>query len=105
LVTAFRVGNQKHYQANRASPVFNDLCNIVRQTVGLHDPIREALAPLETRIVRAVLYGSVAKQTDTAMSDIGSQRPGTKISQLRWLRYAALRASPVNMQYKPTLQS
>jgi len=70
LVTVFRVGNQKHYQANRSSPVFEELCGIVRKTVGLRDPIRVALMPLADRIERAVLYGSVAKQTDTASSDI-----------------------------------
>src|SRR5690606_27079196 len=70
LVTVFRVGNQKHYQANQASPVFEELCGIVRKTVGLRDPIRDALMPLADRIEHAVLYGSVAKQTDTASSDI-----------------------------------
>jgi predicted nucleotidyltransferase len=70
LVTVFRVGNQKHYQANRSSPVFEELCGIVRKTVGLRDPIRDALIPLADRIDHAVLCGSVAKQTDTAGSDI-----------------------------------
>ena len=70
LVTVSRVGNQKHYQANRASPVFDELCNMVRKTVGLREPIRAALAPMEARIVHAAVYGSVAKQTDTATSDV-----------------------------------
>ena len=70
LVTVSRVGNQKHYQANRASPVFDELCNMVRKTVGLREPIRAALAPFEDRIAHAAVYGSVAKQTDTAMSDV-----------------------------------
>jgi predicted nucleotidyltransferase len=70
LVTVFRVGNQKHYQANRSSPVFEELCGIVRKTVGLRDPIRDALMPLADQIEHAVLYGSIAKQTDTAGSDI-----------------------------------
>lgn len=70
LVTVVRVGNQKHYQANQASPVFNELRDLVRKTVGLHEPIREALKPLEDRIVFAALYGSVAKHKETAASDI-----------------------------------
>ena len=70
LVTVSRVGNQKHYQANHASPVFNELRDLVRKTVGLHEPIREVLKPLEDRIVFAALYGSVAKHKDTAASDI-----------------------------------
>jgi predicted nucleotidyltransferase len=70
LVTVSRVGNQKHYQANHASPVFNELCDLVRKTIGLNVPIREALKPFEDRIVFAALYGSVAKHKDTAASDI-----------------------------------
>lgn len=70
LVTASRVGNQKHYQANHASPVFNELRDLVIKTIGLHDPIREVLKPLEDRIVFAALYGSVAKHKDTAESDV-----------------------------------
>jgi predicted nucleotidyltransferase len=70
LVVAFHVGNQKHYQANRASPVFKELSSIVQKTVGLVAPIRNALMPLADRITHAALYGSVAKRTDTAISDI-----------------------------------
>lgn len=70
LVTVSRVGNQKHYQANHASPVFNELRDLVRKTIGLHEPIREVLRPLEDSIVFAALYGSVAKHKNTAASDI-----------------------------------
>ena len=70
LVIVSRVGNQKHYQANQASPVFNELCDLVRKTIGLHEPIRDVLKPFEKRIVFAALYGSVAKHKDTASSDI-----------------------------------
>ena len=38
--------------------------------MALADPIREALAPLADRIKPALLYGSVAKGTETATSDI-----------------------------------
>ena len=38
--------------------------------MALADPIREALAPLAERIKPALLYGSVAKGTETATSDI-----------------------------------
>src|SRR5687768_2260734 len=34
LVTAQRVGNQKHYQANSNSPLFAELTGLVRKTVG-----------------------------------------------------------------------
>ena len=70
LVTVKRIGNQKHYQANPDSPVFEELSSLVRKTVALAEPIREALASLNNRIDLAVLYGCVAKGTDTASSDI-----------------------------------
>ena len=34
LVTVTRVGNQKHYQANRDSPVFSELHGLVVKTMG-----------------------------------------------------------------------
>jgi predicted nucleotidyltransferase len=70
LVTARAVGNQKHYQANPAAPIYAELCSIVQKTVGLAEPLREALAPLAGRIRAAFVYGSVAKRADTAVSDI-----------------------------------
>lgn len=70
LVTVTRVGTQKHYQANPRSPIFAELCAIAQKTVGLAEPLREALAPLARRIDAAFVYGSVAKRQDTAKSDI-----------------------------------
>ena len=70
LVTIKAVGNQKHYQANPASPIYNELCGVVRKTVGLAEPLRAALAPLATHIKAAFVYGSIAKKEDTASSDI-----------------------------------
>jgi len=70
LVTVKRVGTQKHYQANPKSPLFAELCSIAQKTVGLAEPLREALAPLAKRITAVFVYGSVAKRSDTAASDI-----------------------------------
>jgi predicted nucleotidyltransferase len=70
LLTVTRIGNQKHYQANRAAPIYEELRGIVLKTFGLADVLREALAGLADRIRVAFVYGSVAKATDTAGSDI-----------------------------------
>jgi len=70
LVTVKPVGNQKHYQANPASPIYDELCGVVRKTVGLAEPLRAALAPLAAQIRAAFVYGSIAKKEDTASSDI-----------------------------------
>jgi predicted nucleotidyltransferase len=70
LVTVTQMGNQKHYQANPGSPIFAELCAVARKTVGLAEPLREALGPLAKRITAALVFGSVAKHQDTAVSDI-----------------------------------
>ena len=70
LITVTRVGNQKHYQANPESPIFEELRGLVVKTVGLVQPLREALAPLASRIERAFVFGSAASGGDTAASDL-----------------------------------
>lgn len=71
LIAARRIGHQKHYQANAASPLYSELRNIVLKTVGLADPLRDALRPLLSKSIRAAfVYGSVAKATDQSASDI-----------------------------------
>jgi DNA-binding transcriptional ArsR family regulator len=70
LIVARRIGNQKHYQANAASPLFSELRNIVLKTVGVAEPLRDALKPLSSAIRAAFVYGSVTKATDQSASDI-----------------------------------
>jgi predicted nucleotidyltransferase len=70
LIVARRIGNQKHYQANAKSPLFAELRNIVLKTVGLAEPLRDALKPVASNIRVAFVYGSVAKAADQAASDI-----------------------------------
>lgn len=70
LVTMQPLGNQKRYQANPAAPIHDELVAIVRKTVALAEPLREALAPFADRIDAAFVYGSVARRSDHAGSDI-----------------------------------
>ncbi len=70
LLTVRKQGNQKHFQANAASPVFAELRGLVLKTMGLADVLRTALAPLAPQIERAFVFGSIAKQQDTARSDV-----------------------------------
>src|SRR5688572_17631567 len=70
LIVTRRIGNQKHYQANAASPLFSELRNIVLKTVGLAEPLRDALKPVSSAIRAAFVYGSVGKATDQAGCDI-----------------------------------
>jgi len=70
LITVCKVGNQKHFQANHESPIFNEVEQIVSKTFGLAAPLKEALQPIEDVIKLAVVFGSVARKSDTASSDI-----------------------------------
>lgn len=70
LLVEHRVGNQRHFQANRVAPIYDELRGIVLKTFGLVDVLREALAPFAWRIRLAFVYGSVARREDTAGSDI-----------------------------------
>jgi predicted nucleotidyltransferase len=70
FITARKQGNQKHYQANAASPVFAELRGLVLKTMGLGDVLRAALAPIASQIGLAFVFGSMARQQDTAQSDV-----------------------------------
>lgn len=65
-----RVGNQVHFQANPGCPIYEDLRNIMKKTVGMADVLREALAPLAGRIRAAFIYGSMASGEERAGSDV-----------------------------------
>ena len=70
IAAVSQVGNRKYYRANPDSPLFDEICGIVRKTVGVEESVRDALAPVADRLTLAVLFGSVARGTDTAASDI-----------------------------------
>jgi predicted nucleotidyltransferase len=70
LVDVERVGKQKHYRANPRSPIYCEMISLVRKTMGLQEPLRRSLEPFADKIDAAFVYGSVAKETDTAESDI-----------------------------------
>ena len=63
-------GKQKYYQANRGSPVFNELHGLIVKTAGVADVLRTALAPAMERIKVAFIFGSIASRTEERTSDI-----------------------------------
>jgi len=69
-VSVHRSGNQKHYQANRSCPAFAELHGLIVKTVGVVEPLRQALKAKAKAIRAAFVYGSVAKGSDKAASDI-----------------------------------
>ncbi len=79
LVHAERVGNQRRFQVNPQSPVFDELIALIRKTLGFEPMLREALQPLASRLQAAWIYGSVARQSDTAQSDIDLMLVGKQL--------------------------
>lgn len=77
LVTAKRVGNQKHYQANQEAPIFAELRGIILKTFGVTDVLRAVLQPVWPMVELAFVYGSLAKGTEHAGSDIDLMVVGT----------------------------
>lgn len=61
-------GNQVRYQANRDCPIFSELAGLLRKTVGMAGVIAEALATHPVEI--ALIFGSIARGEETALSDI-----------------------------------
>ena len=70
LVSAKRVGTQRRYSANHASPIFAELRSIIDKTAGVAAILQAAFAPVAASIQLAVLYGSIAKETAGAGSDV-----------------------------------
>lgn len=70
LLVRQEVGRQVHYRANTDAPIFEELAGLLRKTAGVADVVREALAPIADKIKRAFIYGSIARGTEHAHSDV-----------------------------------
>ena len=70
LIIRSSVGSQVFYQANRQAPIFREMQTLVNKTIGIFSVLRSALHPLAKRIVVAFVYGSVAREEETAQSDV-----------------------------------
>lgn len=103
LVNVTRIGNQKHYQANPDSPVFEELCGLIRKTVGLREPIRTALQPYRNQIDMAFVYGSVAREADTARSDIDLMIFGDELDYVDIYKAVAEAEGALLRQLNPNL--
>lgn len=70
LVTVTQHGRQKSYQANREAPIYSELCSLITKTLGPAERLKQLFESTGETIKLAILYGSVAKRTDHANSDI-----------------------------------
>ena len=70
ILTLQKIGNQHHYQANPACPIYMELLGIVRKSIGLVAVLQSALLPMDEVLNLAFVYGSIAKGSEHAESDI-----------------------------------
>ena len=63
-------GRQKYYQANRESPIYNELHGLIVKTVGVVDVLRSSLEPSIGQIKAAFVFGSIASGNENRVSDI-----------------------------------
>jgi DNA-binding transcriptional ArsR family regulator len=70
ILLSRRDGNRAYYRANPDCPIFPELRTLLAKTAGLVDALREALRPFREAIQVAFVYGSVARATEAAQSDV-----------------------------------
>ena len=70
LVAVIEEGRRKYYQANKEAAIYEELHGLVKKTLGFVETIRAGLEPFKEEVELALIYGSVAKGNDTAISDI-----------------------------------
>lgn len=70
ILSFTKIGNQHHYQANPECPIYEELLSIVSKTFGISEVIREVLLPVDSSLDMAFVYGSIAKNNETATSDV-----------------------------------
>ena len=63
-------GKQVYYGANRDCPIFEELASILRKTSGVAEVLAQALVSVAERVHVALIFGSVAKGTEQAGSDV-----------------------------------
>jgi len=77
LVVRSPDGNRVNYQANTRHPAFEDLRRLVLKTCGAPALLRQALQDAEPQIRFAAIYGSMAKGSSHAASDVDLLVVGT----------------------------
>jgi predicted nucleotidyltransferase len=103
LITAQRIGNQKHYQANKDAPIFEELRSIVLKTFGVSDVIASGLQDVWSNIELAFIYGSVAKGSEHAASDIDLMIVADNLSNAELITALESSQTQLGRMINPTL--
>lgn len=103
LLTLTRQGNQNHYQANADNPIFNELKAITQKTFGVMDIVKAALAPVLPTVDIAFIYGSMAKGTENADSDVDVMLVADDLSYSEVMALLELAEKQLDRTINPTL--
>ena len=103
LVRSERVGNLRRFQANAESPVYGELIALTRKTLGVEPMLRQALEALGPKLDAAFVYGSVAKGTDKAKSDVDVMLVGKNLSLSKVLEKLLPVEAQLGRKINPTL--
>jgi predicted nucleotidyltransferase len=101
LVRSDRVGNLRRFRANPQSPVYTELVNLTRKSLGAEPLLRDALQSLAPDLQAAWIYGSYAKQADTAQSDIDVMLIGDNLLLSKVLKLLAPQEAQLGRKVNP----
>ncbi|MDP3744857.1 MAG: nucleotidyltransferase domain-containing protein [Methylotenera sp.] len=105
LLVATKQGNQNHYQANAAAPIFNELKQIVKKTMGVAGVLQQGLATLLPQLEYAFIYGSIAKGEEHAGSDVDVMLVGENLSYNQIMQLLEPVEAQLQRKVNPTLYS
>jgi len=102
LVHSTRMGNLRVFKANASSPLFPELVSLTRKTCGVPAMLTQALEPLRPKLSRALIYGSVAKQSDSSDSDVDIMLVGTDLTLAEVLQQLQPAEEALGRKVNPT---
>ncbi|WP_297004057.1 nucleotidyltransferase domain-containing protein [Thalassolituus sp. UBA6592] len=105
LLTVVKQGNQNHYQANPASPVYAELVSLVKKTFGVAGLLKSAIRPLLPNLEKAFIYGSVAKGEEHSGSDVDVMLVGDALSYSEVMALLEDAEEQLHRLVNPTLYS
>jgi predicted nucleotidyltransferase len=105
LLVVTKKGNQNHYQANAASPIFNELKQIIQKTMGVTGVLQQGLADLLPNLEHAFIYGSIAKGEDHAGSDVDVMLVGNNLNYSEIMQLLEPVETQLQRAVNPTLYS
>ncbi len=98
-----REGRRTYYRPQEKGAIFKELRGIVRKTMGTPAEIEAALSPISSRIALALIYGSVARGTDRANSDVDLMIVSDRITLEELYRRLARAERRLQRKVNPTL--